>query len=195
MHRKIFFAVAALAALGFGQSSRADMRAFTFSTTPVVPAGGIDPQPTTTVTYTGNAGSSVTPTDIKVGTIDLTPPSGPGPILSPFTFDILITDTGNGFSGTFSLSGLIFGSVDASSSSLNFVFAGGSSKFLGDENYTVIAKFIDVPTVEAGGITRQGSITAAVSTANRSIPEPASLALFGLGGVGLLVVARRRKRA
>ena len=200
--RKTLILAALAAALGIARPARADFLPFTFSTTATVPVGGIDPQPTTTITYSGNSGSSTTPTDIKIGTIGLTQPTGPGPVLSPFTFDILISDTTTGGSATFNLSGLLFGSVGTNSSLIDFVFAGSQTMSLtgpgGTAVYTVSAKFIDVPTVEDDG-TKQGSITATVAGVfepdSRSVPEPSSLALCGLGAVALAGHAWRRRKA
>ena len=200
MLRKPLLALAFAAALGLGAEARAALL-FNFSSVAVVPPGGIDVQPTTTVTYTGNSGSTDADgigSDIKVSFIDLTPPSGPGPVNSPFTFDITITDQTTGASGVFTLSGTLTGTVTPNSSTLTFTFSGSDTQLLsgpgGTVQYTVTAKFIDVPTVESGGVTKQGSITAHVTAQLGVIPEPATAALALLGApVGLLVLRRRRR--
>lgn len=194
MIRKTVVALALLAGLGLAGEARAAIL-FTFSSAAVVPPGGVDVQPTTTVTYTGNSGGSdaETPgTDIKVSFISLTAPTGVGPVVSPFTFDITITDLASLAVGTFTLSGTLTGGVTPDSSSLTFTFVGSDTQQLGSYQYTVTAKFIDVPTVELGGITKDGSITATVVAV--AIPEPTTVAMAALGlPFGLLALRRARR--
>ena len=104
-------AMAVVAAFGLATEARAALL-FTFSSAAVVPAGGVDVQPTTTVTYSGNAGGTDadgTGSDIKVSFIDLSSPTGIGAVASPFTFDITITDLTTGAIGVFTLSGSLSG--------------------------------------------------------------------------------------
>jgi hypothetical protein len=193
--------MAVIAAFGLATEARAALL-FTFSSVPVVPPGGIDVQPTTTVTYSGNAGGTDadgTGSDIKVSFIDLSSPTGIGAVASPFTFDITITDLTTGAIGVFTLSGTLSGGVTPDSSTLTFTFSGSDTQILtgpgGSVQYTVEAKFVDVPTVETGGVTRQGSITAHVTAELVAIPEPTTVALGLLGLPFGLVMLRRSRRS
>jgi hypothetical protein len=183
----VAFAVAAL--LGSASDARAGI-VFSFSTTPSI---AVDPQATTTVFYTGNAGSSETTTDIKVGFIDLTAPTGSGGVASgPIDWEVAITDTASGFSDTFTLSLTLTGSVTTTSSFLTFTWTtvDGGPKQIGNNIYTVTAKFVDVPTIQSSGPV-QGSLTATVTAT--PIPEPSTVVMAGLGGLGLLGTAVRRR--
>jgi hypothetical protein len=194
--KKSLLALAVAAAFGLGSDAKAALL-FSFSSAASVPAGGVDVQPTTTVTYSGNTGGSDADgpgADIKLSFIDLTAPTGPGPIASPFTFDITITDLTTSAVGVFTLSGSLSGSVTPDSSTITFTFAGSDAQNLGGTVYTVTAKFVDVPTVETGGVTKQGSITAHVTAEAAGVPEPTTVALAALGVPFALVCLRRRGR-
>jgi hypothetical protein len=180
---------------------------FAFSSTPVIPAGpppGTDVFPNVTVTYTGNSGSSDadgTGTDIKVSFITLTTPTATGFISSPFEFEIEITDLTTLAVETFTVAGVMSGTVTPDSSSLSFVFTSvpQTKTFSGrggTVTYTVGPKFLDVPTVELGGLTQPGSLTAHVEGEITVIPEPGTVVL-GLLGVpfGLVALRRRARRA
>lgn len=200
MIRRTVFALAALAALGLGSDARA-AQLFDFSSSPVVPAGGTDTIPgVVSIVYSPNAGTSDAgfgPVDIKVSFVDLFVIGGSGPVVSPFTFDIGITDQNTGGSDVFTLSGSLFGTVGPTASSLDFTWSGSVSKILsgpgGSVMYTVSAKFVDVPTVLADGTGQQGSITATVTATPVIVPEPSTLAMLGVGGLGLIGTIGRRK--
>jgi hypothetical protein len=191
MLRRSLLAFAALAVLGVGSDARAG-QLFSYASTPV-PA--VTAEPTTTVTYTGIAGSGETDTDIAVGEIFLAPPSGDGAVASgPITWSVDITDTASGDLGTFALTSTLFGSVTATSSLLDFTWTGDPvSQVLGGFIYTVTAKFIDVPVVQTDGSTTPGSLTATVTAT--AIPEPSTIAMAGIGLLGLAGTALRRRRS
>lgn len=192
--KKALLALSMLALFGLGSPAKASIL-FAFSSVATTPPGGVDPQPTTTITYSGNSGGADADglgSDIKVSFISLTSPSGAGAVSSPFTFDITITDLATSASDIFTLSGTLTGAVATDSSNLTFTFSGSTTKKVGNSLYTVSAKFVDVPTVETGGITKDGSITAHVTAT--VVPEPTTVAMAALGLPFALMVIRRKTR-
>jgi hypothetical protein len=206
--KKTLLALAVVAAVGLGSEARAALL-FTFTSTPTVPPGGVDILPETTITYSGNTGGSDAEglgSDIKVSFIDLTAPTMSGFISSPFSFDVTVTDTTTGALLAFTVAGTMSGNVTPDSSSLTFMFSSGTqmqSATVGGQTvtYTLDPKFLDVPTVETGGVTKQGSLTAHVSATitNVGVPEidpgSAAAALTLLASGFSVVTGRRRRRA
>jgi hypothetical protein len=186
-----------------GSEARA-VQLFSFTSTPTTPPGGVDVFPgVVTVTYSGNTGGADAMgagSDIKVSFIDLSPPIGSGFISSPFAFDVTILDLTTLGVATFTVTGVMSGDVGPNSSSLGFTFTSGTQMMVlagpgGTATYTLDPKFLDVPTVEIGGVTKQGSLTAHVSAVLNVIPEPTTVAMGLLGlPVGLLALRRRARR-
>jgi hypothetical protein len=81
--------------------------------------------------------------------------------------------------------------------STNSVTSGTTTATIGNETYTINPASVTyaAPTVNAPlNGTGQGNISAILLVSRASVPEPASVALMGLGGLGLLAAFRRKGR-
>jgi hypothetical protein len=114
------------------------------------------------------------------------------------TLNLSLTQDGNTFTGSLTFTGHLTGTFSADSSQVGNVFddAGPKVAFLGSYTFTVTLTSYTPPGPPSQ--TNAGSIGAHVSLdaiRTESVPEPSTLALTCLGGVGLLGGAWRRWRA
>ena len=154
------------------------------------------PSATNPTTYdAGGAGTDITYANPGLTTAD---PSGTGVTFS-FKYTVSITDVGSSTTGDVVVSGTIGGTVGvtggASQSSLKVLSFNLSttSLNLGGTTYTLagVAPFGTAPTV--GDV--PGTFGALPIHVTASTPEPASIALMGIGGLGVLGLIRRRRAA
>jgi len=215
---KTALAVAAMT-LAMGQTSWASFGDFTYVTvvTPAAPPAGVGSQVTQgseTPPGTFNAASVPTAgTDITVGTVTVTD-LAPGFAYTdnytiPINVKLTITDQANpGTPLTFNFTGTLTGVVTSdgvSSTSVNFnnpFVAASQSQTVGAgvtaATYTVSiipSKDFTAPGAPPiGGPGLSGTYSFHVF-ATPSVPEPASLTLMGIGVVGAVGFAVRRRRA
>jgi len=199
-------AVAVALALVGGQKAGAALIPFTYSTTVVqTPVSGV-PNPFFTVDFTGvgpvsTSADTANPTDVKLGTVSYTDTSGSAfgsvPFSTNYTYTLNITGASNTVDVTGNLSGTITGGTSGDSANTNPSFPSSIAPptvTIGGQQFVVIAtagKYFNAPgsppslgTGEAGGFTIQ----------LKAVPEPASMVLMGIGGLGTLGLFLRRRK-
>jgi len=140
-------------------------------------------------------GTDIVPLDVNAnsntGTVDT--------VNTTFTLTLLVTDfpTLNGATpspgtpnpATFTFNGTITGTIGDGSSLLDILSFAPQSGPVAGENYTISYGAFAPP-----GLASDGRLTLVVRA--RAVPEPGSIALLGMGGVGALgMFLRRRARA
>ena len=216
MRRTTLASLAALAvALCLGQASPAvaAFGDFTYTSTlgpPVTNGSGNNSSITllgiTTPTALNAATFAAPGTDTPVGTITLADLTGGLPYNDNYNFGYTITvnltDVDSGFSGVVKLTGTLSGSIASDgvteSSSLVTSLPVAQSITLGTTKYTltaVLGKFFASPGAPSPLTPGNPGRFTLETFASPAVPEPSSIALTGIGVVGLLAIARRRRTA
>jgi len=132
-------------------------------------------------------------TDISFGAVDGSRNTGAATetILFNFTYTLTITGTTTPGTGTTTLTGQISGTMGENATNLavlNFAPQSGVVTTSGGETY-------DVSTIAPAAVGGDNFTTLAAHVTSRAIPEPGSLTLLGLGGMGVLGMLHRRRKA
>jgi hypothetical protein len=204
MLQKRFLTLAALAVasiLAAGSHVQAAPGDFTYTSTAVDPITHTPLSPPTvtstsgetTVTLLGSTGGGTTPTQIVFGNSSITstaPVTAPDSFSLDYAYEVAITDTTSGLTGSVFLQGTLSGKAASTASLVFNTYTAplSGTVTLGNQVYTV-TDFAFTPPSVAGAL--PGSFSAFVTST--TVPEPTSVVLLGLGGVGALGLLRRRK--
>jgi hypothetical protein len=220
MHRRrVFFIAVAATAFGLGIVSKTQAEALDFNYVATVSAvNGTTPPPApgvpgtsassviltnsgNTLTYIANTGAAIDPAvpggaDIDFGNIQYSNTGlGMGTYQTAFTYTIQLEQVAHpGTFATYTIqgtqsgfdSGRPAGSINTNSPFV-FTVLPPQTQLLGGTPYTLSFKFAAGP----GSSGKLGTLTANVT----AVPEPTSMALMGLGGLGSLGLFYRRRKA
>jgi len=212
--RGLYLAALAVAPLfALGQSAKAAVTPFTYTTTITPSVANSTPGGNASVDFFGitsttNGTSPDAPAsaDYSAGTLQLVN-NTPGTPFAGESFNvpytIAVTITANGFTKTLNLSAVLTGTIDSppgatsTTASTFSTVPGPVSDTFGNAVLTITGisgKYFGAPgspsasTNTPGG---PGSLTFTIGTS--AVPEPTSVILMGLGGIGALGLFRRRK--
>jgi hypothetical protein len=170
----------------------------------VVNQSGIGTFPAPSGTVTNAAVNGPLGADIAVGTISVTD-LGLGAYTDTYgptviTVDLAILDVDSGMTGTFTFNGVLSGQVSSNGTTAGAAFfnpfvASSQSQVIGGTTYTVSIipskAFTSPGSPPVGGTGVAGGYSFNVV----AVPEPASIGLMTLGGLGLLITVRRKAKA
>jgi hypothetical protein len=145
--------------------------------------------------------------DITVGTLTVTD-LGLGAYTDTYgpttiTVDLALRDVDSSAVGLFAFTGILSGQVASngttSGSSINNPFVAASqTELIGSTLYTVriipTKDFTAPGSPPSGGTGLAGTYSFNVTAARAGVPEPASIALMGCGGLFVVVLSRRRRK-
>lgn len=184
--------LAAAAVLTLGTSSFADIM-FDYTTTVVTPSGGTTSNGGVTFTFAGSTGTNLDASFGAVanyGSVSFTGTSGT--FSGSYDFQVTFKDVSSGLTQVVDFTGTYSGSVNAGGSS-NVIFSTAtpsvSAFTLGGSNYMLSHNQSSSP--QLGGTGNAGTFSVLVTAS--SVPEPASIALLGMGGFGAIGLFRRFK--
>jgi len=141
-----------------------------------------------------NGSQNINIADVSILSTKLAPPTDSGSVA--FTDTITITDpSGGGTTGTFTVSGTLNVTRADTGGELSSLTVSSISGpiVLNGTTYSLDGISYAPPTINSGnGTPPDGNISALLTVA---VPEPASIALVSLGGLGMIALARRSRKA
>jgi hypothetical protein len=151
----------------------------------------------------GGTGSAVLGATAPLGTVSLTyagDPPAPQAIfnasaVSSAFFDLTLTDSASGTQDSVRVRGTLSGTLGLDTSSLTMSFPNGPVEMrLGDYLYRVEFPTVALPPWNSNGVEFTPQLTISAAGASEHAPEPSTLALGALAGLGLAARRWLRRR-